>query len=754
VKTCASILQIPIAEAQLDLTTLAAAGILDETVGSTANDPALVVRPDALRYALIRDVAFGQPGFPWASFLAAIDGPNQTLITLVAARLRGADIPPQALRDLASVAGDDGLEAFCYLGEEECRWVLETAPERIRAVSVPALLNAPESTIPHLLTAAVGDERLPHATPGHPLRLLSDWVRAPSPGTAEVLSRRTSLVDSVAAWIEAGGSPATGGRAFAICLDPSFEFNETDPGAGMTLTMYWGPLGPNEIDALATVWRVALESYGTHGVDWPSAIGAVHRWAHPGLLSNQPIEDDVINALRVGAGRMIGELIPMAEGHPGALTKLAGLAVDVDLTLPVEIPNDFATLFPTENFSQPIEAARERHRIAVEALAASLVSQSPAEVVERLVILEREAAMVGLVWPRLTPLLAQQLSASTTSPVEWVGALLEANAPSDLVWPFVDRAIREGAAGWDDVLSQLMDSEAYRLIASEIALMLLDSDSAFVERAIALVGESPFGAQAVETLAIRSEIPTQTLLALMVSGTTAVRTAAAVGEWLADPSFQVREGVTDPWRAAVLQGHEDDYWVGEILSVREDLALEWLLRRLADEKFTALYLSDHDATRKALSALGRDSRFTLVSSVPASGAIDDLVARLISADSDIYRALLARDDLRGLHLAPLSGHPTDRWPSLVLAASEAGYSPDEIGHAAFGGFMSWSGNESDMWRVWQEEFAAFESHDDDRVREAAAAALEYAAERRRAALAEERDEAIHGISRARSSGAR
>lgn len=747
IETAAGILELSLADAQLELATLAAGGVIEETVGFPRNNPALVVRPDALRFALIRDVAFGQPGYPWRLFIEAIDRPDQSLTTLVAAKLRGADIPTEVLQQLASISGDEGLQAFAYLGENQSRWVLETAPDKVLAVSAPALQNAPNLAIPLLLDRAVGDERLPHSTPEHPIRLLSDWVRASPPGSRDVLSRRLVLARETASWLATGGNPAVGGRAFSISLDPSFERNEVDPGAGMTMSFIWGPLDAREIESLGSVWEVVTQAHGEHGVDWPSTIEALQRWAHPRTLSNQAIGDEVTAALAAGAREMIADLIPLAEGHPGVLTRLRALADDVDLKTNVDIPAEFAILFPEEDYAQGSEAMLERQRLAAESLAAELASQSAAEVVRRLVSHENEAAVARIAWPRLTPTVAKHLAAAVRSPIEWMSELLDAGGPPDVIAPLIQRVLRERARGWGAILAKMMSLDPFMLVGSEAALMFLDSDSEYVAAAIEILNASPFGPQMVETLALRGEIPLWTLALLLTRGSQATRTAAAVGEWLADPKGSVRGELIHEWRMALLKAPEEAYWIGEILSADEELALAWLKGRVRDDRFTAWYLSEHEATIKAVQALGRESRSELIATMPVTVMFGELVAGLVSGNAELLKVLLARDDAQSVHLAPLRGHPPQEWPELVRAASGAGYTPAQIGGAAFDGSMSWSGNESEMWRAWEREFSGYLEHDDDTVRAAASAATQYARERREMALAEERDEAVRGISR-------
>jgi hypothetical protein len=136
-----------------------------------------------------------------------------------------------------------------------------------------------------------------------------------------------------------------------------------------------------------------------------------------------------------------------------------------------------------------------------------------------------------------------------------------------------------------------------------------------------------------------------------------------------------------------------------------------------------------------------------LATVPNKWGMREFVAHLVGDDTHVFRALLDRQDLADLHLAPLAGAPAQTWPEKASLAVAAGYSPDEVGAAAFEASMTWMGNESVMWKGFEEKFSAYLSHEDNQVREAAAAVVRFAREAKERALMHERDEAVRGLGR-------
>lgn len=251
-------------------------------------------------------------------------------------------------------------------------------------------------------------------------------------------------------------------------------------------------------------------------------------------------------------------------------------------------------------------------------------------------------------------------------------------------------------------------------------------------------------ANAVEVYCIRGQVPEETLTRLLRHEDAEVAAAAAAGEWHADPRGGVREGVESDWRAAMLEAPTDQHLISDILGSDPTLAHDWLLRRLSKERI----LGDVDlkpTIGDALSALDREQKLSILRSISSGSMYHSLVAALVGDDLELYGAFLSDGELTQVHLWPLVSMPTGSWSEKARLALAAGFSAEQVAGAAFLSIIGWSGNESDMWEHWIDQFSELLSHEDEGVRSVAERGVAYARERKRRALGEERNEAVYGF---------
>jgi hypothetical protein len=208
-------LGLPTHELYSAMTRLSVGGVVDKIRHDTlknSDEENLTVRPPNLRYALVRDVFFGDgPRLPHRALTNAAPDASEVARTLVRSAGYGASIPQGLLVSALEHAGESaGWDEYALLGPAEAEWVLHNHPEFTIAVARPALMVAPKAIIPRLLDLAVGDERPLNQHPEHPLRLLEEWVSGAEPGTNQAVPRRELLVEVVATWLSAGGDESVG----------------------------------------------------------------------------------------------------------------------------------------------------------------------------------------------------------------------------------------------------------------------------------------------------------------------------------------------------------------------------------------------------------------------------------------------------------------------------------------------------------------------------------------------------------------
>ena len=219
---------------------LASGGTLDEA-NVADGFVRLRVQPEDLRYALVRDVYLSGAGsLDLRASLGHLDDARNAAGALLGAIHRGADLDRGFVRNLVDHRDSESVVAFALLGGSEIREALELWPrfrdEIIRQAHYAEVDT--NTTLPLLLESAVGDHRLEHSTPDHPLRVIGDHIAA---SDRPVESRETTF-EVVDGWLRAGGDLGVGIRALAHVMRPQLRKTSRDPGLGNTVTFLEAPL--------------------------------------------------------------------------------------------------------------------------------------------------------------------------------------------------------------------------------------------------------------------------------------------------------------------------------------------------------------------------------------------------------------------------------------------------------------------------------------------------------------------------------
>ena len=357
--------------------------------------------------------------------------------------------------------------------------------------------------------------------------------------------------------------------------------------------------------------------------------------------------------------------------------------------------------------------------------------------------MEQEAQSTGVRWPRWAPLLCAELAKSTMSPNAWVRAMIDADVTGDLVAPFLRKAAETKEPGWIELAFACLERPTLRWVTISLVLTLSDPP----ENLLAGVLQKMDGyAQLVETHCLRNEVPEHLVGRLLRHEDAAIASAAAQGEWLADPQGTVRDSLRRDWRNAVKNSVNGGYWLSEMLRGDPSLAYGWLQNRISEE-LPELFRCER-AVKAAVSTLDVDARRRILRQVPATYEFEELVDYLIGGNLDLYRDLLSDERLKPFHLVPLSGYPEGVWVEKAKLALDAGYGIEEVTYAVRRFLhmeLAWVGNESDLWADWIERLDRLCSHEDERIRKVGEAGRARAEELRDRALKQERNEAIYGI---------
>lgn len=731
-----------------ELSTVLHAGILQQDRSQNVS-----VVPRDLRAALIRRRFFPTPGdvakniaVDWKRFLEdptrLVDG----VVELLRAAHRGAKVPRRDLEDLLLRADEQGswrmLEAwrgYATLGRDEARWVLDRYPRDIVDIARETLAHAAEPTIEKLIERARGAGGLLHNQPGHPLRILNDWIqKPPDVHTTELVERRALVVSVAKRFLEQTNDREVAIHAMTLALDPGIHSITQDPGLGSRFSLGFAFLPMESIEPVARLWqdiRRSLEPIDSR--TWWHLESVLRSWSHPETVAHGPVGEDRADAAKEFVTGVANDLLPAARGRPGLSRALARVASWVGLQLSLDRDHTFDLLFSERRRSHDREqGAQARRELAIQELAVAWSKRQPTEVVVELQRLSSEAPFLGPGHEDLTRRLCTNLAEIVERPEVWLQALFDAPVWAALLEPFLARCVRERRPGWEGWLGRCFESENLHWAALQQLLTMAHPDESLVARAIAAAG--PF-AQLVETLCSNRRVPLPQLRALLRSEDARVSLAAAAGEWDAVPEHVIRPELSEEWRSAILRIDSDkvwsfrsvamlEFWFGEILSHDTELATEWLCARLGSEDSGAL--SDHGPAGQAIRALSPDQRVVVLAAARADRLHGNLVRELVNGDVVVYRRLLHIRHLATFHLEPLHGVPDEAWKTLARAALEAGFSPDQIARASLSEPHTIASQaEIAHWERFKEAFGALSSSDTPELQEVGRAGIDASEER-------------------------
>ncbi|MFC2047356.1 hypothetical protein ACFLTK_03685, partial [Chloroflexota bacterium] len=721
------------------VTGLAAGGVLTD-VGQGR----LSVRPPTLRFALVRDVFFGgATSLPYEGLIQQSTDMVETALTLIGSRSRGATIPPDLIKEtVIQVDSSKVWEAFSYLGQEECNWVVENRPDKLPLIAGPALHMVPQKSIPLLLTLAVDDTRQLHSYPDHPLRKIEDWVKSGKPGSGEAISRREILLDSTLEWFATTSNTHIALQALKYILSPTFSDSETGPGSQLTVTFLRGLITQAEMSLIRGFWPRVMEFMRSASIEnWGPMLDLIQEWLSPGRLGPNASKE-VRGIMQEFACEMAADIININLTHPGVLSHISRIFKNFEIELSIDVDTEFDTLFPAEGRGRNWKERQAIQEKAAKKLAGDWSKRNAESTAERMVRFEIEARNANMTWPRWSPFVAERIASEAGSPSTWARAFIKAGAESDIVIPFLKAIASIDNKEYPELLKMCLGEPRlhFACIAVGFTAAFLPED--LLPDIISIL-DNRFS-NWIESSCIRLEIPEDRLIILLSHTDCSVAAAAATGEWEATPRGTIRESLKDLWRKVIIKCLEREFEGEEIFRKDPSLAFEWLLLRIKETRTFPYY--DNDLLEVALQVINVEQRKTLLESITDGPWYDTVILGIVDDEIELYRDLLRNARLKRFHLSPLSGNPAGAWIDRALLALDAGYSPLDISQAVYGNFRFWSGHESTYWAQWVESFKPLLNHNDRRIQNIGQVGRDYSMEQRDRALAEERHEDIYGRS--------
>lgn len=685
----ANALEMPLASVRSTALTLAAGGVLYERP-----DKRLTVRPARLRHGLIKDVFYGPLRYPIEKAVSALRPSASALASsLLGAFYVGAQIDTDALRRHLIEANDGSLwRDYAWHGPEEASWCVRHVPEHRDRYVEATLEHIPSEVLPRLLSDAVGCSD----ASAHPnLKTIKRWVESALPGTRAAVRNRQALCVASIALLEAPGASSIALEAMRLSLHPGFEAHETDPGRGRTLKLRFGMLPEFQLRDIAELWRTLRTALvGRPQLKWTPILSAAEDWAYPGRHAKRGVEESVHRFCVNAASRMLQDLCDLSQGRPGVARVVSRIASSAELDIQVPSHPMFETLYPLERFEH---GALSEQLQKVKTLAHTMCEEKPSAAIAAVAYCEREAADVGLSYPRLTPDLCRFIADSTPRHDVWTHEAQAIGIPDDCVEPFVAGLVRQRPAGWLEQISECLEDSRYTARTSAILMQAPDIPTPFLSRAARTVWNRMW----LYNSAARGTLSAEAIELLLSDDRDEVAGMTAVGLWNSGDVTQLQRPTVVN---ALLRCSPEEHELGEILKGDSALAYSYVVAQLGGP---ASLWTVPVALEAALQCLSDSQRSALVGLLDNERHCEELVQALVGESTEAFRGLLSRQDLKSLRFAPLYvEEPTSTWLGLVDCALSAGYSTLEVLSRLSMMPRSWWGPESEMWNQRVEQLEA------------------------------------------------
>ncbi|MCK4999639.1 MAG: hypothetical protein KAS23_08890 [Anaerohalosphaera sp.] len=731
-------LGVSLSDIETITTHLAAGGVLEEV-----HQNKIRVVPKDLRFILVREVFFKQATvYQYKKIISGISNKAEVLLTLIGAKHRGAKVPDSFLQELLNESFSKDLwEEYAWLGSSECTWVLENHSDKTIEITHAALRHVPENIIPALLSLAVNDDRQQHSYPSHPMRLIADWIKSARPGQGDVIKRRKIVFNCSRSWVNQGGDFDTGFEAMCASFSPCFSTSETVPGNEMAFSLLNSVILRSEMEEIQLLWPELLGFLiSGHVQSWEPIQGLVHGWHYPGPSSDKLSESDR-KYMKSFVRKMLYDLKDVAENHQGMLRWIKGFARGT-YRIHVNIDPEFETLYPIREWKDWKRLEKEE-RVLVDDLAKKWSQKKPSTIVRKLLSFKMTAEQAGEKWSKWVPTLLDNITCSTKEPCKWIKSFLEYDADRSYIAPFLQQAIGIDETGWElyALLCFAKENLKYSIVTVVLSSNNL-SDTLFdvVSNLLDELGEN------VGDMFMYNKIPEQIVKKILNHRNNHICAAIAVAEWKKEPEGIIHDNIVDDWRAGILKCSHDYWCLGEIFKADPSIAFDWMLARI-EEDFNGIWQIlelDSGPLTEAIEVLDLKQKEIFIRTIPNDWKYRKLIRYIVSDDLYLYKILLGCDKIKAHHLSPLKGYPNDVWVDKAKIALDNGHEEEDIVSATVGVSMSWSGNDSDMWKKWVDSFEGLLSDSDCRIRRIGEKGYQYTNMKMEQALKEERRESIYG----------
>lgn len=691
--------------------------ILDELafggVISSKDDGTVCVEPDALRYPLVQELFIDGTGtLRFEDYIEQYPSKNDVIETLLVTILKGASMRSDRITPYLDTRFAAKTWAYyAALGKDEAEYVVANNRGAIVAVSEPVLALQPEIAIRELMIAAVDDHRELNQYPNHPARVLDEWADGAKPRSNVAIKRRTLLLKVAGELLDNGyQDQITIGRVIASALNPHYQSTESDPGVGMSITFIQGYISLEEFNQMPPLFDAAKAIYEKLDSDeaFVEILSVADNWVYN--RQNVPAEYLAVigDTKKQLAQAFLTSLRGATKGRNLIQRRLRQLGQAIGMNLEIEVPREYAILFPYESRRLSREEALFKKQIeAVRGLAEEWAKEEPTAVVERIVKFQRESKDTRTNWPNylhhMPSMLAEALPPGAL--IQWADLLVARTTSAQFTVSFADEIAKDKPEGYREFLKSMLADDVHSVGAMQAIIMrfTVTKEPELFELAKPLFSKYD---SAVNTACLRGEVPLENELYILdnVTEDAAVEICGGIDfQYSKDGDGKTMpEELREKWQRAIIEHSTTNYHalgdLKHLLKKHSELALPWFENKINKDidREHGWRLHTDDVAKSLIGALTIDDRKKLLKMLNSSTGNYSFASVLVNQNPELYQVLVDNKDAKDFHLDPLDIF-SDSWVAMAEIALKAKYSPEEVRQNSFHFNMSWSGSEYTMW---------------------------------------------------------
>ena len=707
----------------------------------------LAVEPAGLRPALIKQIFFqGPEPLDWRELLERVPNRDLAILEIVRAVHSGAEMADEELRNLVQQSAYPETWRGVAALKSHTLWALENNPAGMLHLIDEVFYHEPMIALEILIQAAEGDTRPLHSNPNHPLRRIQTWLEEPLQDIQAVLERRIMTIVVVTGNLKKNKYREVSTHAGCLALSPQLMGTAKSADDNQFIITS-GLISTEGLSSLWCLWQKFLPEIGEISRDiWPHLRALIHHWM---FLRSRHATEAYRNLTQDFALGMLIEIADISNDSQGLLLDIKRMTSRLGTDLNLDIDPIFEILFETET-RPDLEKWRHREKRIRAIAEAWTTEKTPDQTVEILVEFAYQGQWLKKPMRDWIGLFCEFFAESTESANLWLESLLNRKVPANLLRPFVERVVTDQNEGWVELITRCLASPELAGPGVWAVAALVDPPKDLL---IAALDNAASFAPQLSARCLRGELPVATASTLLSNPDPDLAITIAHSEWRAAPRDGFRKDLEEAGRSAILRSAdpenierwEHDPYLGDVLYGEPDLAMGWLERVLSQDRLVCPFApDDHDVISKAISALNAQQRISLLQKTRSNPNLYGIVPRLVGDDPEVYRCLLAREELIEYRDYPLQGIPSEGWTQLAKVALEAGLNPREIAEATFLGLQTFWGSAAAHHAQWEQAFSDLVEHSDEGIRKIARHGLAVARAEVQEARKEEHQKALYG----------